>query len=354
MAEITRQAVEDALRTVPEPELGGDLVSRNMIRDIRIEGTKVAIQVMLTTPACPLKKVISDNCEAAIKKLVPGVTDVLVNMDASVPTFQASRKSNLTGVRNIVAVASGKGGVGKSTVTAMTAIALSMTGARIGIFDADIYGPSIPKMMGLEGKKPTVTANEKINPIVRLGIKVMSMGFMLNPNAAVIWRGPMVSKAIQEFIYNVDWGDLDYLLVDLPPGTGDAQLTLCQQIPSLAGVVIVTTPNDVASVIASKATALFREMKVPVLGIVENMSYFVCPNCNTNHEIFGRGGGEEMATAMTVPLLGQIPLTPELVASADMGELERLMRGGGVLAQRVTEVAEKIAARVSVGALAEV
>ncbi|MHB2015696.1 MAG: Mrp/NBP35 family ATP-binding protein [Candidatus Xenobia bacterium] len=348
MAEITKQQVEDALRTVPEPELGGDLVSRNMIRDITIDGGKVAVTVMLTTPACPMKKVISDNVEAALKNLVPGVTEVVVNMGSNVPTFQAHRRSNLSGVRNVIAVASGKGGVGKSTFTTLMALALSQTGAKVGLLDADIYGPSIPKMMGVEGKKPNGN-----NPIVRLGIKLMSMGFMLAPNAAAMWRGPMVSKAIQEFIYNVEWGELDYLLVDLPPGTGDAQITLCQQIP-LAGVVIVTTPQEVAATIASKAMALFREMKVPLLGVVENMSYFVCDGCSKQHEIFGRGGGEEMARVMGVPMLGQVPLVPELVSSADMGEMERLVRKGGALSERIVEVSEKVAARVSVGALAEV
>ncbi|MBM3461764.1 MAG: Mrp/NBP35 family ATP-binding protein [Armatimonadetes bacterium] len=350
MAEqITREQVLDALRTVQEPELHKDLVTLNMVKEISVDGGKVKVQVMLTTPACPLKKKISDDVEAAIRR-IPGVTEVEVDLDSTVPAARAQNKQSIEGIKNIVAVASGKGGVGKSTMATLLALCLRHEGARVGLLDADIYGPSIPRMMGILDERPQPSPNEKkILPVEVAGIKVMSMGFLVSGEQAVIWRGPMVHKAIQEFMYNVDWGQLDYLLVDLPPGTGDAQLTLSQSIP-LAGIVAVTTPQEVAFTIAAKVISMFREMKVPPLGVIENMAYFQCGHCDEQTRIFGDGGGLEMARRMGVPLIGSLPLDPLLVKGADIGELRALIEGDTPLAAKIRKIARDVAARVSLTA----
>ncbi len=337
--------VIEALRTVQEPELHRDLVSLNMISDLKIDGDTVSLKVILTTPACPLKAKIHADVQRAVLG-VPGVKHVHVDLSSTVQGARTSRQP-VAGIKNIVAIASGKGGVGKSTVSALLALALAREGARVGLFDADIYGPSIPRMMGMVGHKPQGNDHGKIEPVVREGIKMMSMGFLVEPSQAIIWRGPMVHKAIQQFMYDVEWGQLDYLLVDLPPGTGDAQLTLSQSIP-LAGVVAVTTPQEVAFTIAAKVITMFREMKVPALGVIENMSYFQCGHCNEETPIFGKGGGREIARQMDVPLIGSLPLDPLLCRDADLGEMGQLLDSASPLAQKILSLARDVAARVSV------
>src|SRR5579883_1529109 len=275
---ITQEQVLDALRTVIDPDFRKDLVTLGMVKDVHVEANDVAFTVELTTPACPLREKIESDCYAAVGQ-IPGIGKMAINMTARVRPQQARgvEQAALPGVKNVIAIASGKGGVGKSTVAANVACALAQMGARVGLLDADIYGPSIPLIMGVEDEKLEVDeARQQLVPVERFGVKIISMGF-LSSAKAVIWRGPMVSKAVQQFLRDVYWGDIDYLVVDLPPGTGDAQLTLSQAIP-LTGAAIVMTPQDVAAAVAVKAINMFRRLDVPILGVVENMSYFICPS----------------------------------------------------------------------------
>ncbi|MEO7718632.1 MAG: iron-sulfur cluster carrier protein ApbC [Capsulimonas sp.] len=352
--EITEQQVLAQLRKVIDPDLHKDLVTLNMIKKVVIEGSHVSFTVELTTPACPLKEEIENMCREAVGE-IPGVEEISIEMTANVranlgkgvPTQQP-----LPGVKNIVAIASGKGGVGKSTVSANIACALAQMGAKVGLMDADIYGPSIPLIMGVEDEKPiTDEKKEKLLPIERYGVKIISMGFLQPSGSAVIWRGPMVAKAVQQFLRDVEWGEIDYLIVDLPPGTGDAQLTLAQAIP-LSGAVVVMTPQDLAAAVAVKAVAMFRKLDVPILGIVENMSYFLCPTCNSRHHVFSHGGGEQAAEALNVPFFGGIPLAIDIGADADQGTPSVVLNPDGPYAQIFREVAERIAAQVSVRARA--
>ncbi|MBI5562890.1 MAG: Mrp/NBP35 family ATP-binding protein [Deltaproteobacteria bacterium] len=307
----------DALRTVMDPELGRDLVTLNMIKDVRIDGPRVSFNLVLTTMACPLKKELETNCVNAVKK-IPGVTGVNLTTGANVP--QAKKlpdKAAIPGVRNTIAVASGKGGVGKSTVAVNLAMALARSGARVGLLDADVFGPSLPLMMGLH-EPLQVTPQEKLVPLEKYGIKLVSVGFMLDEETPLIWRGPLVMQLIKQFLTGVEYGELDYLVIDLPPGTGDVQLTLVQTIP-LTGAVIVTTPQDVALIDARRAIRMFQEVGVPVIGIIENMSYFVCPHCNEKSGIFSHGGGEKTSERYQVPLLGQIPIDMAIREGGDNG-----------------------------------
>src|SRR2546425_5978187 len=322
MAVSTRdQEVLDALRVVRDPDLHRDIVSLGFVQNMHIEpsGT-VAFSINLTTPACPVKDDLRDQARLAVARL-PWVTEVQVKMTANtaVARGQGTSTQLIPRVKNVVAVASGKGGVGKSTTSVNVAVALSQTGARVGLMDADIYGPNVPLMMGIKTKPDVTGAQGAIEPVVRFGIKLVSIGFFLDENKPVIWRGPMVHGAIQQFLRDFDWGDLDYLVVDLPPGTGDASLSLSQLIP-LSGVVIVTTPQDVALQDVAKGMAMFKQLEVPVIGVIENMSYFICPNCSEKHELFGRGGGERIAKAFGVPFLGQIPLQPNVRLGGDEGQ----------------------------------
>src|SRR5256886_1777724 len=305
MAVSTReQEVLDALRVVRDPDLHRDIVSLGFVQNMQIEPNgAVAFNVNLTTPACPVKDDLRDQARMAVANL-PWVTDVQVKMTAvtAVARGQGTSTPLIPRVKNVVAVASGKGGVGKSTTSVNLAVALSQTGARVGLMDADIYGPNVPLMMGIKTKPDVRGAQGAIEPVVRFGIKLVSIGFFLDENKPVIWRGPMVHGAIQQFLRDFDWGDLDYLVVDLPPGTGDASLSLSQLIP-LSGVVIVTTPQDVALQDVAKGMAMFKRLEVPVLGVVENMSYFICPGCQDRHEIFGKAGGERIAKRFKVPFL---------------------------------------------------
>jgi len=306
---ISRDQVLNALRNVKDPELGRDLVSLNMIRDVAISGDHARIAVELTTPACPLKDQIQNDIRAELARL--GISRIDIDWSAQV---RATPKSahQLPGVRNIVAIGAGKGGVGKSTIAVL--------GAKVGLLDADIYGPSIPKMLGIENEKPRVR-DDKIVPIAAHGIRVISMGFMVEPERAVIWRGPMVHGVIKQFLDQVDWGDLDYLIIDLPPGTGDVPLTLSQSIP-LTGAVVVCTPQAVALLDAVKALRMYQQLNVSILGIVENMSYFIAPDTGREYDLFGRGGAKEAASRLDVPFLGEIPININIRVSGDSGRPE--------------------------------
>ena len=344
---ITEEAVLHALATVEDPEVHRDLVSLGMIRDIRLDGPNVSFEVVLTTPACPLKSQIERECREALARL-PGIGQVTVRMGSNVVASRGmTGPGGIPGVKNVVAVASGKGGVGKSTVSVNLAVALAETGAKVGLLDADIYGPSIPLMMGLH-RTPDITPDQRIIPLEAHGVKLMSLGFLLpDPSAPVVWRGPMIAKALTQFIRDVLWGDLDYLLFDLPPGTGDAQLTLSQSL-AMSGVVIVMTPQDLATTIASKVLLMFRQMHVPILGIVENMSTFLCPTCGGESQIFSQGGGRKASQRLGVPLLGEIPLDGDLCEGGDDGRPILVRNPHSPTAEVFRRLAGQLAGRVSV------
>jgi len=347
---VTEQAVREALSTVQDPEIHRDLVSLDMIRDIRVEGANVSFEVVLTTPACPLRTQIERECRDALGR-IPGIGRIDIRMGAKVvPARSMSGPDGIPGVKNSIAVASGKGGVGKSTVSVNLAVALAETGASVGLLDADVYGPSIPVMMGIH-HAPEITEDQRIIPLEAHGVKLMSLGFVL-PTAStpVIWRGPMIGKTLNQFLRQVEWGELDYLLIDLPPGTGDAQLTLSQTL-AMSGVVIVMTPQDVATAIASRVLVMFRNMNVPILGIVENMSTFICPTCHHETPIFSQGGGRKASEQMAVPFLGEIPLDGELCEGGDDGRPVLLRNPRSPVADVFRRVAQALAGRVSVEAL---
>ncbi|MCW5943404.1 MAG: Mrp/NBP35 family ATP-binding protein [Fimbriimonadaceae bacterium] len=313
---VTEAAVLDALRAVKDPDLHRDIVTLGFVKELDIDHGSVAFTIELTTPACPVKDQLRDQADTAVRA-VRGVTDVRIEMTAQVRPRTPSPEELLPNVKHVIAIASGKGGVGKSTVSCNLAIALGEKGAKVGLMDADVYGPSIPLMMGAVGERP-MTRNERIVPIARYGIQMMSLGFLLEEGQAVLWRGPMVAGTVKQLLTDVDWGDLDYLLVDLPPGTGDAPMSLAQLAP-LTGVVIVTTPHHVAANIAGKSVQLFRRLNSPILGVIENMSLFVCPNCNETTRIFHGASGEDMAKEFKVPFLGAIPLDPAISEASDEG-----------------------------------
>ncbi len=319
---ISESDVLDALRTVNDPDLRQDIVSLGMIHDLKIEGSHVSFTFELTTPSCPVRDELQSQAERAVERIA-GHGNVHVRMTSRVPHgTQKQQGEILPGVKNTIAVASGKGGVGKSTVAANLAVQLARDGAKVGLLDADIYGPSIPIMFGLERAKPAarqVAENKvKMIPLEAEGIKIMSIGFLVDPDTAVVWRGPMASGALKQFMTDVDWGELDYLLFDLPPGTGDIQLTLVQSL-ALTGAVIVTTPQDVALADARKGIRMFEKVHVPVIGIVENMSYFICSHCGEREEIFAHGGGARAAKNFEVPFLGELPLVTAVREGGDAG-----------------------------------
>jgi ATP-binding protein involved in chromosome partitioning len=321
---MTKEKVLEALSNVQEPDLGKDLVTLNMVKDIEIEGNYVSFTVVLTTPACPLKDMIKNACINAIKLLVNKEAIVKVNFTSNTTTKRTDNKAILPKVKNIIAVVSGKGGVGKSTVAANLALALSQGGAKVGLMDADIYGPSVPIMFGVRGERPMmmeIDGKGMIAPLEKYGIKLMSIGLMVDEKSAVVWRGPMASSAIRQFVTDVYWDELDYLVVDMPPGTGDIHLTLMQTVP-VTGVVVVTTPQDVALVDAKKGIAMFAQaqLNVPVIGLVENMSYFTPAELPDNkYYIFGKDGGKRLADEYDIPFLGQIPLVQSIREGGDAG-----------------------------------
>ncbi len=332
---ITEDAVRRALSTVQEPELHRDLITLNMVRDVTISGANVGFTIVLTTPACPLRSQMENESIAAVKRLVPGVDQVQVRFDAQVRAdSRIAGKLNIP-VKNIIAVASGKGGVGKSTVATNLAVSLAMDGATVGVLDADIYGPNIPMMFGLSGK-PRIE-NDKMVPLTAYGVEVISMGFLMPEGEAVVWRGPMLHKAIQQLFTDVAWSELDYLIVDLPPGTGDAQLSLAQSVP-LTGGIIVTGPQAVAVSDARRGATAFKRLEVPIIGVVENMS----------GEIFGVGGGEDAAKLMGVEYLGTVELDPRIRIGGDAGTPIVVDAPESAGAQAFRDLARKVAARVSV------
>jgi ATP-binding protein involved in chromosome partitioning len=347
MPSLTHDAVIEAMRTVQEPELGRDLIALDMVKNVVIDGSALSMTIELTTPACPLKDEIERTTNAALGAI--GVTKVDITWGAMVRRSQPRQPEQLVpGVKNIIAVASGKGGVGKSTVSVNLAVALAQSGASVGLLDADITGPNIPLMMGLEGQ-PKASANNKITPLERYGVKAISIQFFVPEGQPIVWRGPLVGGAIQQFLRDVDWGDLDYLVIDLPPGTSDAQLTLAQAVP-ISGAVLVTTPQEVSLADVGKALAMFQRMSVPVLGLVENMTAFVCPHCNEVTELFGRGGGERFAAAHDLEYLGGIPLDITVRQGGDVGVPAVAQREPGPAARAMTSIAQAVAARMSVRA----
>jgi ATP-binding protein involved in chromosome partitioning len=349
MQTITEEAVLQALRRVQDPDLKRDIVSLGFVKKVEIDGSSVAVEVELTTPACPVKEELRSECEAAIRDL-GGVKEVLVEMTARVRDTMDDVEL-IPGVRNVIAVASGKGGVGKSTVAANLAIALRQSGATVGLMDADVYGPTIPLLLGCRQARPAVV-NGKILPIERYGVRVMSLGFLLEEGQAVLWRGPMVAGTVRQLLADVDWGELDYLVVDLPPGTGDAPMSLAQLVP-VAGVVLVITPHDVASQIAGHSVELFKRMNTSLLGIVENMATFICPGCGTEVEIFGSSKGEEVAKRFQTRLLGRIPLDPSVSQSGDAGMPIVIQRPESPATAEFERAAGEIAREVSKRAYAE-
>lgn len=343
---LTEAEVLDALRQVQDPDLHRDIVSLGFIKDLAINDGAVAFSVELTTPACPVKDLLKQQCEDVVRAL--GVDDVRVEMTARV-RHAPEHTPLIPGVKHCIAIASGKGGVGKSTVSVNLAMALAQTGAHVGLMDADVYGPSIPLMMGCDGEQP-LTANQKILPIQRYGINLMSLGFLLAPGQAVLWRGPMVASTVKQLLEDVQWGELDYLLVDLPPGTGDAPMSLAQLVP-LSGVVLVTTPHHVAANIAGKSILLFRRLNAPILGVVENMAGFVCPSCGTASRIFAGMTGEELARQHGAPFLGSIPLDPTISSASDIGQPAILAYPSTAYAMAFREIAGRLAAQASIRAV---
>lgn len=345
---LTIETVTEALSKVLDPEIKKDLVTLNMVRDIKVDGTKVSLNLVLTTTACPLKAEIQDDVTNAVKSA--GAETVEIETTAEVPQGRGlPEKKALPGIKNIIAVASGKGGVGKSTVATNLAIALGQTGASVGLMDSDVYGPSIPLMMGVH-EKVRAAENGNMIPHEKHGIKMISIGFMLDEEKPVIWRGPMVMQLVTQFLTKVEWGELDYLVIDLPPGTGDAQLTLAQSVP-VSGAVIVTTPQDVALIDARRAIKMFEEVGVPIAGVIENMSYFSCPHCNERTDIFAHGGGEETSKKFDVQFLGEIPLDIKIRECGDGGEPIVSAQPDSEHAKSFHHIAELVAAKISVLAL---
>lgn len=336
----------NALRTVNDPDLHRDIVSLNFIKDLKVQGGDVSFTIELTTPSCPVKDELKAQAEQAIRSRCEGVNAIDIQLSAAVRASQSKARANLLpGVRNTIAVASGKGGVGKSTVAVNLAVSLAQDGSRVGLIDADIYGPSIPLMMGINERPELV--NQKIIPLKAHGVQVMSIGFLIDPMQAVIWRGPMVSGALRQFMSDVEWGELDYLVFDLPPGTGDIHLTLVQTIP-LSGAVIVTTPQDISLADARKAFKMFEKVNVPVLGIIENMSYHICTNCGHREDIFATGGGKKAAEELQVPFLGDIPIHTPIRVGGDVGRPIVISQPEGEQSQRIRQIARNMAAQVSI------
>jgi ATP-binding protein involved in chromosome partitioning len=347
---ITSADILKALSTVEDPDLKRDLVTLNMIKDVKVEPKKVSFTVVLTTPACPLKEKIRQDCEDAVEKVTGPDVDIDILMTSSVTTLRDNAPL-LPGVKNIIAIASGKGGVGKSTVTSNLAVALAQTGAKVGLIDADIYGPSIPVMFNCEHEQPMVKqVNGKniIIPIEQYNVKLISIGFLAPPDSAVVWRGPMASSALKQFFSDADWGELDYLLIDLPPGTSDIHLTMVQTVP-VTGAVIVTTPQKVALADANKGMAMFKQpqINVPILGVVENMAYFTPEELPDNkYYIFGKDGGKNLSEKHNVPFLGQIPLVQSIRESGDSG-LPAAMKEGPT-AEAFKDLAKTLARQIAI------
>jgi len=341
--------VLEALKVVQDPDLGRDIVSLDFVKELRIDGGQVSFDIELTTPACPVKEQMHDQAVAAVSAL-DGVTGVTVNMTANVRAVASpdAGRAPIPGVKNIIAVGAGKGGVGKSTVAVNLALALAKYGGRVGLIDADVYGPNIPIMLGVRGQLET--DGKKIVPAEKYGIPVVSMGFLTQDETPIIWRGPMLHGVVQQFFREVRWEELDYLVVDMPPGTGDVALSLSQTVP-VSGAVVVTTPQVVSVADSRRAIAMYKKLNVPTLGLVENMSHFVCPSCDHESDLFGKGGGESAATDMGVPFLGRIPVYQPIREGGDSGNPIVLSEPDSAAARAFLDVAERTAAQVSIAAL---
>ena len=346
LAAPTDASVLDALRSVQDPDLHQDIVTLGFVKDLRICGSNVAFTIELTTPACPVKDLMKSQAERAVRK-VPGVSEVAVEMTARVTSSRPvlGDKGMIPGVKNVIAVSSGKGGVGKSTVAVNLACALQRAGARVGVLDADVYGPNVPLMLGVRGQPAVV--DKKIVPFESHGLQVMSMALLVADDQPVIWRGPMLHSAMRQFLFDVSWRDLDYLIVDLPPGTGDAQLSLSQQA-HLMGAVIVTTPQDVSVLDVKKAIRMFQTVNVPILGVVENMAWFSPPGSTERYYLFGQGGGLKIEREFGVPLLGQVPIEIAVREGGDRGNPITVAAPDSLSAVALFEIAGKIAQRVSI------
>jgi len=341
---VTDEQVLSVLKRVQDPDLRKDIVSLGFIRNLKVETGTVSFDLNLTTPACPVKDQMRDEAIALVKAL-PGVQNVEVKMTSEVRQAPQLDKTALSGVRNIVAVGSGKGGVGKSTIAVNIAAALASEGARVGLLDGDIYGPTMPIMLGID--HPPKSVGNRMIPQESNGLRFISMGLLVKSDQPLIWRGPMAHKALQQCLFDVDWGELDYLIVDLPPGTGDVHLTLAQAVP-LTGAVIVSTPQDVGLRISMKTLRMFQQTRVPILGIVENMSYYICPHCNSEDHIFGRGGGSRAAEQLGIPFLGEVPLDLAIRTQSDIGKPIVLAQPDAPSARTLRSIAERVAAQVSI------
>jgi ATP-binding protein involved in chromosome partitioning len=347
---ITEENILAALGTVQDPEIHRDIVSLGMVKHLSVGNGKVSFTVELTTPACPLRETIETDCKKALAE-VPGITGLEISFGAQVRGSKAGAGQTdlLPTVKNVVLVAAGKGGVGKSTVAANLAVALKMHGAQAGLLDADIYGPSVPILMGVKGepKKVEINGEYKIAPVLAHGVSVMSIGFFLDADQAVIWRGPMLGKALHQLMADVHWGDLDYLVVDMPPGTGDVQITFSQQL-KVSGALLVSTPQEVALADVVRAKTMFDKVNIPIVGIIENMSYFICDGCGKKHEIFARGGAERAAERFNIPYLGEVPITPALREGGDKGVPILVEEPNSIVSKRFLEIAAKLAGQLSI------
>ena len=345
MAQLNEAAVLDALRAVKDPDLHKDIVALNFVKSVTIDGTRVAVVIELTTPACPVKDLMRDQAAAAIKAL--GATDVDVQMTAQVRASgrAANNTAPVDGVKNIIAVGAGKGGVGKTTAAINLAMALAKFGSKVAIIDGDLYGPNIPMMLGLSAELHT--DGGKIVPAERYGIQVVSMAFLTPDDAPVIWRGPMLHGAIQQFFREVKWTDIDYLIIDMPPGTGDVALSLSQSVP-VAGAVVISTPQNVALADTKRAVAMYRKLNIPVIGILENMSHFVCPDCGRESDLFGKGGAESLAVQMSVPFMGAVPLYEPVRRGGDNGVPIVMAEPTSPAAKAFMAAAERVAQQVSI------
>jgi len=342
---VTKDEVLSALRAVQDPDLHKDIVSLGFVKEVEIRGGEVDFTVELTTPACPVKEEMKAEAEGRVRAL-PGVTAARAKMTANVSTRGGFGRQQIPGVRNIVAVGAGKGGVGKSTTSVNLAVALVKKGARVGLLDGDVYGPNIPQMLGCAAT-PEVDGEKHIVPPEAQGVKVISMGMLVPPDQPIIWRGPMLHGAVQQFMRDVAWGELDYLVVDLPPGTGDVALSMAQSVP-MAGAVVVTTPQGVSVSDVRKAVAMFRQLNIPVLGVIENMSYFVCGHCQERTEIFGNGGGRRMAEEMDIPFLGEVPIDTRIRSGGDEGQPIVSAAPDAPAARAFLDLASRVAAQVSI------
>jgi ATP-binding protein involved in chromosome partitioning len=343
---VDQAAILEALKVVKDPDLGRDIVSLGFIKDLSVADGRVAFTIELTTPACPVKDLMRDQARAAVMQL-PGIGSVDIQMSARVreAVDPSGGRAVVPGVKNVIAVGAGKGGVGKTTVAVNLAIALAKCGSKVGVIDGDIYGPNVPIMLGM--KSDLTTDGQKIVPAEKYGLQVISMGFLTKDDAPIIWRGPMLHGALQQFFREVRWVDLDYLVIDMPPGTGDVALSLSQTVP-VAGAIVVTTPQQVSLADSVRAVAMYKKLNIPTLGIIENMSYFVCTNCQHEADIFGHGGGERMAAELGVPFLGRIPLYQPIREGSDTGVPLIVSEPDSPAAKAIMAAAERAAAQVSI------